>query len=254
MRRVFLIDGKAKAFTLAVQTFTAVFPLLVVISSIRAQPDQHSRLADRLTRMFRLEGNAAAAVHTLFSRPPGDAEGIGVLGAVLLLVSLLALSRSLQSIFETAWVTAHGGLSRTWYGLGGTLFFLGEIVALGTVAVVLRRSPGGAGTALIVQALGSFVVWVIVQYLLLSRQVSWRPLLPGAALAAAGQVLISLFSATYMPNQIAQNSARYGIVGVALALLTWLIVVAAVVVGGACAGAELAGRPRPALRGLVTNH
>jgi membrane protein len=246
MRRVFAMDGKAKAFTLAAQTFTGIFPLLVVIASIGAQPDDRSRLAVRLTHMFRLEGNAAAAVETLFSQPQGDAEGIGAVGAVLLVFSLFALARSLQRIFEVAWMIRSGGLSRTWYGLAGTVLFVADIAALTTLGAVLRRLPGGAGLAVAVQVLGSFAFWMILQYLLLSRQISWRPLLPGAVVAAAGQVLIILFSATYMPNQIATNSARYGIVGVSLALLTWLIVVAAVVVAVAATGAELAGRPQSA--------
>ena len=247
MRRVFAMDAKAKAFTLAAQTFTGIFPLLVVIASIGAQPDERSRLAVRLTHMFRLEGNAAAAVEALFSQPQGDAEGIGAVGAVLLLFSLFALARSLQRIFEVAWVIPAHGLSRTGYGLAGTAVFLADSAGLTALAAVVRRLSGGTGLALAVEVVGSFAFWLVAQYLLLSRQVSWRLLLPGAGIAAAGQVLITVFSAAYMPNQIATNSARYGVVGVSLALLTWLVVVAAVVVAVAAVGAELASRPQPSL-------
>ena len=80
-------------------------------------------------------------------------------------------------------------------------------------------------------------------YVLLSRRIPWRRLVPSAVLAGLGQVAIAAYSAVVMPNLIASNSARYGVIGVSLALITWLLVIAGAIVIGAVLGAELVRQP-----------
>jgi membrane protein len=244
LRRFVSIDGKTRMVVLASQAFTALVPLLLVIASIGANPDEDNRLANNLIRRFRLDGQAATAVHTLFSRPPDAAGGVGILGAVLLLFSVLSLAKTLQVTFETAWGISPGGFRRTLYGVSGLSLLVADLATLALLAASMRGIPGGSATSLLVRITESVLVWLILQYLLLSRQVPWRRLVPGAALAGAGQLIISVYSAIYMPNLIATNSSRYGIIGVTLALITWLMVVAGAIVAGAAAGAELGGRPQ----------
>ena len=69
------------------------------------------------------------------------------------------------------------------------------------------------------------MLWLQVQYLLLSRRVPRRALVPGSITAAAGQAVVSIYSAIWMPHIVSLNSVRYGVIGVTFALLTWLIVV-----------------------------
>ena len=57
--------------------------------------------------------------------------------------------------------------------------------------------------------------------------------------AGAGQIVVSMSSALWMPQVVSTNTARYGLIGVTLALVTWLIVLAAAVVAGAVVSAEL---------------
>jgi membrane protein len=243
LRRFSAINGKNRMIILASQAFTAVVPLLLVIASMAAHPEGNNRLAENLIRRFRLNGEAATAFETLFSRPPDAVGGIGVVSIVLLLFSVLSLARTLQGTFEAAWGIPARGVRGTLYGIWGTVLFILELAAFTLLASLLRGTPGGAATTWVVQVAESVLTWLLLQYVLLSRRVPWRRLVPGALLAGAGQVLISAYSAIYMPNLIATNSARYGIIGVALALISWLLVIAAAIVAGAAAGAELGRQP-----------
>lgn len=243
LRRFAAINGKNRMVILASQAFTAVVPLLLVIASAATSPEGSNQLATSLIRRFRLKGQAAAALETLFSRPPDAVGGFGVVSIVLLLFSVLSLARILQDTFEAAWGVPARGLRGTLYGISGAALFVLEIAAVTLVASLLRGTPGGAVTAWLARVAESVLIWLLLQFVLLSGRVRWRRLVPGAVLAGAGQVLISACSAIYMPNLIAANSARYGIVGVALALITWLLVIAAAIVAGAVIGAELARQP-----------
>ncbi len=249
LRRFLVIDGKTRMVIMASQAFTALVPLLIVIASINAYPDGNNRLATDLIHRFRLRGQAADALYTLFSRPPDATGGLGILGFVLLLFSLMGLATALQNTFETAWGVPTGGLRCALYRVSGTALFVAEIVAFALLAAALRGTPGAAATTLLVQLVESVLTWLFLQYLLLSRQIPWRRLVPGAILAGAGQVIISAYSAISMPNLIATNSSRYGLIGVSMALITWLLTITAAIVIAAVAGAELSGQPPLTLKG-----
>jgi membrane protein len=249
LQRFLAIDGKTRMVIMASQAFTTLVPLLIVIASINAYPGGDDRLATTLIHRFRLQGQAADALHTLFSRPPDAIGGLGILGFVLLLFSLMGLAKALQNTFEAAWGVPTGGLRCTLYRISGTTLFVAEIVAFALLSAALRGTPGAAATTLLVQFVESCITWLFLQYLLLSRKIPWRRLIPGAILAGAGQVIIGAYSAISMPNLIATNSSRYGIIGVSLALITWLLTIAAAIVIAAVAGAELSGQPPLTLNG-----
>lgn len=243
LHRFMAINGNNRTIILASQAFTAVVPLLLVIASIATHADGNNRLAANLVRRFRLNGQPAQALETLFSRPPDTAGGFGVVSIVLLLFSVLSLARTLQSTFEAAWGLRASGLRGALYGISGAALFVLELAALTLLASLLRGAPGGTATTWFARLVESVLSWLLLQYVLLSRRIPWRRLIPGAVLAGAGQVIISAYTAIFMPNLIASNSARYGVIGVALALITWLVVIAGAIVIGAVAGAELARQP-----------
>lgn len=244
LHRFAAINGKNLMIILASQAFTAVVPLLMVIASIAGNPEGNNRLATTLIQRFRLKGQAAVALETLFSRPPDAVGGFSIISIVLLLFSVLSLARTMQRTFEAAWGMPARGLRGTLYGISGAALFILEIAAVTVVASLLRGTPGGAVTTWLARVAESVLIWLLLQYVLLSGRIPWRRLVPGAVLAGAGQVLITAGSAIYMPNLIANNSGRYGVIGVALALITWLLIIAAAIVAGAVAGAELAGQQR----------
>ncbi len=124
----------------------------------------------------------------------------------------------------------------------------------GFIALVLFAYPPGAsgGTTLfslglLAQAGVAVGGWLLATSSMLAGRVPIRTLGEGAVLSAALQLVVGWGTAIYVPQLFARNAERYGAVGVALALVTWLIAVASVVVGGAVIGAVLGGVPAEAV-------
>ena len=58
-----------------------------------------------------------------------------------------------------------------------------------------------------------------------------------AVVSAAAQVGTGVAAAIWLPRLIERDASHYGVVGVAVALVSWLVVIAFVTVAGAVAGA-----------------
>ena len=58
----------------------------------------------------------------------------------------------------------------------------------------------------------------------------WRRLLPTGLLTAAGIAAYTIGSALYLPHIFTENAERYGLIGIAFGLVTWLFAYAWVVI------------------------
>jgi membrane protein len=237
--RYLSISGRDRILVLAGQAFTAVIPLFIIVAAVA--PNDGAAGQGIITR-FHLTGSAAASVRTLFTRPPDAGGAITLTGAVVLFFSTLSYTKSLQRTYEAAWGLPSTGWRGTVHGLGGVALMLGEIIGLAVLAGLLRRLPTGGALAFLLPAPFAVALWLQLQRLLLSGRVTRRQLLPGALTAGAGQVVVSVYSAIWMPHLISENAARYGVIGVTFALLTWLIVVSAAIVVAAVVSAEAGQR------------
>ena len=241
--RCVAINGRDRMLVMASQAFTAMIPLLIVVSGLASS----TALANNLVDRFHLSGDAATSVRTLFTRPPDSTGTLTVVGVILLVYSTLALCRYIQRMYEAAWQLPPLGVRGTVNSFYGMLLLLTQIVLLSWLSGLVADVAAGSVLSLVLRLTIASVLWLQVQYLLLSRRVPRRALVPGSVTAAIGQALVSIYSAIWMPHIIEQNSQRYGIVGVTFALLTWLIIVCAGIVAAAVVSAEWARRRRLAL-------
>jgi membrane protein len=240
--RFIRISGRDRILVLAGQAFMALIPLLIIFAAVGPNADTAGQgIIDR----FRLTGSAADAVRTLFSRPPDAGGAITFTGLVVVFFSTLSYARSLQRTYEASWDLPSVGWRGTVRGLAGVALMLSQIVALALLSGLLRHLPTGGAFAFLLPAPLAVLLWLQLQHLLLSGRVTRRRLLPGALAAGAGQVVISVYSATWMPHLVSQNAARYGVIGVTFALLTWLIVLSAAMVVAAVVSAEAGERQGP---------
>ncbi|QYJ04829.1 YihY/virulence factor BrkB family protein [Nocardioides panacisoli] len=233
LREVQLRD---RALTLAGQAFIALVPLLIVVASWIGTTGG-AEVAEWLVDRFELSGEAASAARALFSRPPDPTGGISVLGLVILLVSVNSFGRALQRTFEAAWRLPHRGPGRALRGALGTATLIASIAVVAIVTGFSRDLPGGPLLAVPVQLAVAIPCWWLLTRLLLNLRVGWRACLPGAVLGAVSQVLTGWAGSIYVPLLIERDAARYGVVGVAVALVSWLVVIAFVAVASAVAGA-----------------
>ncbi len=111
--------------------------------------------------------------------------------------------------------------------VGGLVVFIGFLYAM---AWVRRHGPilGGAGiTISIAVSLGLFVLMSLA---LPHRGHDWVNMVPGAVAGGAATLGLQTAAATWLPNQIADRSQTYGVLGVAIALLAYLALIGSVLV------------------------
>lgn len=244
VRRFVAIDGYDRALALAAQAFVAIVPMLIVLAAW-APDDARTGGGSWLVDALGLDGEAAAAVRLLVTRPPGAAEPVTLVGAGLLAVSVVGFARSLQRTFEAAW-----GLSRSgWRGLGpgllGAAALVAAVAALVVVGSLAGPLPGGPAILVVPDAVAAALVWWPVQRLVVGGRVTWRDLLPGAVVTGAGQAVLMALSSYYLRPTISEQAQRYGVIGAAFAIVSWLVVLAVLLVAGAVIGPLVVRRDPP---------
>src|SRR4051794_3009955 len=172
------INGRDRAFVVAGQAFTTVIPLLIILGAATGS-NGSTLIADRLNSRFNLTGPPSEALATLFERPPGATGTVTLIGLLLLLFSLVSLTRSLQRTFEDAWSLGPIGVRGTLHGLTGLGLLLSSVLVLSLLAAAVRPLPAGTFLALALRTLVAIGVWLVLLKLLLSRRVGVRRLLPG---------------------------------------------------------------------------
>ena len=245
LQRYLAIDGTQRGLVLAGQAFSALIPLLIVLATLLSS-NGGARLAESLNVRFRLSGNGADAVRTLFSQPPGAAQSVTFGSALLLVISGLSCARTMQRSYEAAWQLPPRGLRGTMGGAGALALLLTQLLLVSLLAGFLRQVPAGSLLEFAVRVVSSSALWLALQHLLLGGRVAWRRLLPGAVAAGAGQQGVAALSTLWIPNVIENNATRYGAIGVSFALLSWLVVISIVLVVAAAVSVELGhGPPLP---------
>jgi membrane protein len=235
------ISGRDRILVLAGQAFTAIIPLAIIVASI--SPDEDA-IARHLIDRFNLTGSSADAVTQLFARPPDAAGTITIVSGIVLFYSLLAFIKSLQRTFEAAWELPNLGWRSTVNSVASLGLFLAQVFLVALLVALLRPLPGAGVLILLTEGVIAVALWLQLQRLLLSRRVDRRHLLPGAVAAGIGQVVVSVYSATWMPHLIETNASRYGVIGVTFAILAWLIVLSTGFVIAAVVSAETGQRHR----------
>ncbi|MGN6331443.1 MAG: YhjD/YihY/BrkB family envelope integrity protein [Motilibacteraceae bacterium] len=232
------VNAADRAMALAAQALLAFFPMLMVVASVG--PVGSTTFTRFLSDRVRLSGSSLTAVTDVMSDPQQVRNATGALGFLLVVLSATSFSRALQRTNQACWGLPSSGLRGAWRGLA----WLGGLVAYIWMTSTLLRSVGdallgpvGVGVA---SALGGFLVWWWSAWLLLAARVTWRWLLPQAALTATGMGVYTLASAVYMPRAVESSAGQFGPIGVVFALATWLVGGGFVVVFATVGGAFLA--------------
>ncbi len=235
------LNGLDRALMIASQSFTALIPLLIVFSAVIPLRTGLS-VADSLVEKFNLTGETAQVVQTVFAGSGSASIGIGSL--LLLTYSGVSLTRRLQQMYQDAFaLPGVRGLRGSATATLGLIVLLLEITVLYTMRTVVESLPltWTFGTPL--TALSGLVLWTSVPYLLLDRRLPWRRLVPAGVLAGTAVSLYGILTTFYMPRLMTTYNERYGLFGVTVALVGWLLCVAFVVVAATVVAAELDKAP-----------
>jgi membrane protein len=235
--RLVQIQFVDRAIALGSLSFTALFPLLVIVAAYAPGSDG---LADALIERFHLSGETADLLRSAFDQPSDVQGAVSVIGVLLLFGSALSLTRGLQRLYELAWRLRTRGMRGTTAGLKWLLIVIVWVTAFGWARDWLVDHTG-ALVSLIIALAGNGALWLITPFVLLDGRVELRRLFPTAALTALGMTAASVASVIYMPEAIGTSASRYGSIGIAMALVSWLVGIGFVLTGCAAVGAVLGG-------------
>jgi membrane protein len=223
MVRVEVIE---RALALASKLFVAVIPLSIILKAIA--PGSGNFGEDIVIR-FGLTGLGARASRTLFATGGEVQAAASAIGVVIVLYSVLSFTRALQRVYLKVWrlhAETFDALRRQLAWMAGLIAYL---VVMSPIHDYEHRHKLGALYGLTVIALGA-AFWVWTPYLLLGKRIPRRRLLPTGLLTAAGISLYSVGTALFLPTIFTRNAERYGLIGIAFGLVTWLFAYAGVVV------------------------
>jgi membrane protein len=199
--------------------FTALVPLLVIASAFLPGTEG---LANELIDRFHLRDETAELVRDAFAQPDAVRQSVSWLSLLLLIVAALSFTRGLQRVYEHAWRLEVRGFAGTRAGL----VWIGAIVLWSTLFASARQwlldATGPVGSLAILLA-GNAALWLWSPWILLAGRVDWRALVPSALLTAIAMTAIGIGSAVYMPEAIDRSATHYGSIGIAIALVSWLV-------------------------------
>jgi len=220
--------------------FTAMVPLMVIAAAFLPGT---GGLPNELIRRFHLHDPTAAGVRDAFAQPEAVRQSISWFGVALLVVAALSFTRTLQRVYERAWHLEARGFAGTRAGLT----WLGGVVVWAAVFSAARRGlldvVGPVGSLAILLA-GDAALWLWSPWTLLGRRIDWRALVPTALLTSVALTAISVGSIVYMPQAISRSATHYGPIGIAIALVSWLVGIGFALTVCAGVGAVLGERLR----------
>jgi membrane protein len=231
-RRFLEIEGTLQATVLAAQAFTSLIPFMVVASAFG--PGEGD-IGDRIVDRFDLSGSAALSVKQLFNSAGEVESAITWVSIVILILSALSFTRALQRMYQRSYATPVSGWKEGWRGLG----WLAGVAVWLIVSSPLRNAlsdSAGLVVALTVSTVTGFALWLWTPSILLG-DMGWRHLLPGALISAVLGALLTAASGVYIPIFMTWSADKYGLIGIAFSLQSWLLAVGFVIVVGAVIGA-----------------
>jgi membrane protein len=238
LQKALEIDAVARAVALASQAFTAGIPFAIVVSALSPRGKE---FADRLIHRFHLSGSTADQVRTLFLAPNDVRGAVTWIGVIFLIISMMSLAGSLQVLYERTLNVSHIGLRARWRA---AVWLLGGAAYIGWF-VELKPNIYSGGTNIpraLLSVLASIVFWLWTPRILLGPRTSWRRVAPIAALTSTAVAILTVASPLYMPNMIRNDASRFGTIGVAFSLFSWLVVLAFLIVGSAVVASQVSRR------------
>jgi uncharacterized membrane protein YvlD (DUF360 family) len=239
VRRFIAMAGIDRCIVLSSQAFTALIPLLILVSTLAPVGDEDV-VSRTVIRRFGLTGDSADAVTQLFDIPAGaTTSGVSFFSGFLLLFSGISFTRRFQTMYRSAWKQNSTAVRNNLFAALGLVTLLAELLVLYGLQSLVRGLSLGWLVSLPLSAITGLVVWTSIPYLLLNRAVHWRRLLFTGGLAAVCMSFYGLATTIYMPRMVEKYTSEFGLFGITIAIIGWLLAVSGVLVVSAAVGAEL---------------
>ncbi len=240
VRDLVSIDVRDRIFGMTGQSFLALVPLMIIASSLIAVDGQQG-LAGLINARLQLDEDTASIVTLLFSTPATASATTSTLSALILVLSVNSYTRTMRRSIERPWMLPRSGWRAQLHGLAAVGLFLLMHFAIAAVGTAWRGGPVvTAVPEVVVQTLMAAGFWWGITFLLATRRIPWRHLLPGALVGGVAQSAAGWWAVVFLPAIIEKDAGRYGVIGVSLGIVTWLLVMSGITVGVGIVGARIA--------------
>jgi membrane protein len=245
LRALVNVEVFDRSMTLAAQAFTSVFPLLILIATLRPRRSGNpvgSGLADSLG----LNQHTREALESAVPSSGSAASTFGVIGVLVVVLSATSFSRALVRMYARVWDTpSPPGLRSLWRWIAALLGVVVLVFFLTFVRRVLSDEPFSS----IVEAVAALVLggllWTWAPWMLLARRVPVRMLIPGGALMAVAMMVLALAGHVYLPLALSSATRQFGVLGISFTYVSWLFVLMFALVVTTVIGAVVAKDPGP---------
>lgn len=220
------------AALIAYYGFFSLFPLLLVFVSVLGlllhnHPDLQRSILDSALRNFPVIGGQDIGKNLHAIKGAGTSLFVGIAGT---LWGGLGVTQATQNAMNRIWdVPKKDRPNFVFSRLRGLLMLviLGTLVIASTFAGGLGASGGSLGIVLRVVGIGlslvlNLVLFAVAYRVLTARELRWRDVVPGAAIAAVLWSLLQVFGGYYVTHQIQGASNIYGTFAIVIGLLVWI--------------------------------
>ncbi|HQR28755.1 MAG TPA: YhjD/YihY/BrkB family envelope integrity protein [Nocardioides sp.] len=230
LRRLQIFD---RAMTIAAQIFTSVFPILIMVAVVLG--------ADRADWLVQaLDLPSAGLLDELQSS--STTATFGVLGGLMVLASATSLSRATTRAYEVIWYHDYGPTRwfEAWRWVVAVLVIAGSFLMSRVAIEVAATLPPTNLWGSLIDPLVAVAVAVYLPWLLTSKRIRVRVLLPGALLFGLAAAVAQPVTERWLPQALESSLHHYGSLGVAFTYIGWLYVIAWVLLATAALGEVIA--------------
>ncbi len=233
MHQLGAIDFGDRIILFGAALLLSVLPMVILLSSLAS-----SRIDDDIAQHLGASRQGARVIEGLF-RTSATSFNLSVLiGLLLALAGTLATARSVQIVYER---TFDHPPSKGWGNVLRCFVWIAVLAGLfiGDAAVARSVRNGPAGPVVFGLANLAYLAlffWWSIHFLLAGRE-PWRRVWPAALVTALMWIGLGVFASFNFSSTIVSDSKMYGVIGVVFTLVTWFIVMGAVLTLGAVVGA-----------------
>ncbi|WP_329492849.1 YhjD/YihY/BrkB family envelope integrity protein [Kitasatospora herbaricolor] len=238
MNRFQKIVGFDRSMALASSALTSLIPFTILGAAVLSRFGSED-VASRIISRYSLTGGGAEAVRSLFTPTTSEADpGVGVLGALFLMISVLSFTRAAQRLFEQTWELKPLSVRNTPNGLWWILSLAAYLTVTSWIRVLFGNGRLELGAALCsAPVTGAFLCWT--GWILSARRIPRHLLLPFGIVASVLTAAYSMGASLYLPRLFSSYATRYGSLGAVLALISALFGAMLVIVASAALGREV---------------
>ncbi len=242
VQRDIRFGGGVMAGALAFRFFLVALPLALVLVAALGFLSRHSAtsVADTSQSLRFTAAFTDSVSHAAVIAEKGRWYTLSI-GVVLLLWGAFSTTRTIRTIHRIAW--GEGDPRQPHPTSASLLFVAGVLLFLAASALVawLRAAGGPAvgvvSTLLLFAAL--FWIWMGASLVLPHRTATWRELVPGCLVFAAGYEVLQVLTVYFIAWRLTRASALYGSLGAAFAMLGWLYLLGRIMVAAPIVNAGL---------------